>query len=114
MPSDESIRYTRQIVDSEDHLYRKTLFQSSLDRIAAVDEQMQKLVKRFGSEGGSSGKTIEAMEEKADQQLINNKMVLGEAEDMVDKAVKAFDHQVDEMKTQTMTLYYQDRGGSSF
>ncbi|MDG5473134.1 hypothetical protein P6709_15380 [Jeotgalibacillus sp. ET6] len=114
MATEESINVTHQIVDSEEHLYRKQYFQSSLDRIADVDEQVYKLIKKFGSEGGSKGKLIESMEEKADQQFIRNKAVLEEADDTIDQAIKSFDEQVDAMKTQNMTIYYKDRGGSAF
>ncbi|TDL30939.1 hypothetical protein E2R51_16585 [Jeotgalibacillus sp. S-D1] len=114
MPSDESISITEQILPTEDQLYRKQSFISALDRIAEVDQQLQQLVKRFGSEGGSSGKTIEAMEEKANQQRTSQNIILNSAESTIDQAIKRFDEQVDAMKTQNMTIYYKNNLSSAF
>lgn len=114
MPSDESITITEQILPTEDQLYRKQSFQSALDRIAEVDQQLQQLVIRFGSEGGSSGKTIEAMEEKASQQRTSHTVVLNDSETTIDQSIQRFDEQVDAMKTQNMTIYYKNNLSSAF
>jgi hypothetical protein len=106
--SDYSSSYvTKQILASEDHTYKSTILKRYTNEIASLDQQFLKLVKDIIFEEDSRGKVITAIENKADEQFKKNTMLLETADTRITKIVQKFDEQVDDMKTQSMTIYYE-------
>lgn len=102
-----SVSATTRILPYESHLDKTQQLNHHLDRIATLDQNFLTLVKTIIKNEGSEGKIVTAIIENAEEQLLENEVAINLAADDITRMVQTFDDQTDDMKTQSMTIYYE-------
>lgn len=95
-----------RILPYKSHLDKIPKLNHHLDGIAELDQDFLTLVKEIIKNDGSEGEIVTAIIENAEERLIENKHAVHLAKDDIVKMVRTFDDQTDDMKTQSMTIYY--------
>lgn len=107
MYSYNSINLTTKILPAESHLNKKDKLQQHVDRILEEDQNFLKLVKDVMKDDASKGKVVEAIEQNANEQYQKNEAANELVSSEIWKMVQSFDDQTDDIKTQSMTIYYR-------
>ena len=107
MYSYSSINFTTRLLPTESHLYKKDKLQKFVDAIHEEDLNFLKLVQDIMTGDASRGKIVEAIEQNANELYQNNESALQLVSSEIWRMVQSFDNQVEDMKTQSMTIYYR-------
>lgn len=102
-----SVNVTARILPYESHLDKKEKLHQYVETIREEDRNFLKLVQDIMTGDASAGKIIEAIEQNANEQYQKNEAALQLVSSDISKMVHSFDDQTDDMKTQSMTIYYR-------
>lgn len=102
-----SVNLTTRILPYESHLHKKDKLQLHVDAIHEEDRNFLKLVQDVMAKDASKGKIIEAIEQNANELYQKNEAATQLVSSEIWKMVQSFDVQTDDMKTQSMTIYYR-------
>lgn len=102
-----SFNLTTRILPTESHLDKKDKLQQHVDAIHEEDKNFLKIVQDVMAKDASTGKTVEAIEQNAKEQDQKNETALQLVSSEIWRMVQTFDDQVEDMKTQSMTIYYR-------
>lgn len=102
-----SVNLTARILPYESHLDKKDKLQQYVDAIREEDRKFLKLVQDIMADDASTGKIVEAIDQNAIEQHQKNEVALQLVSSDISKMVQSFDDQVDDMKTQSMTIDYR-------
>jgi hypothetical protein len=99
---------TQRILPEEDMAGKKTMLQDKTDEIAEHDQKFCKLAEKIlVDEADGKGNIIQAIVEKAKDQLQQNQVLLQSIDEEFNRLIDSYDLQVDQMKIQDMTIYYK-------
>lgn len=102
-----SVNLTTRILPYESQLYKKDKLQKQVDAIHEEDRNFLKLVQDVMKDDASAGEIVEAIEQNANELYQKNEAALQLVSSEISKMVHSFDDQTDDMKTQSMTIYYR-------
>ena len=103
-----SITITEQLVDSEDFSDKKVTLKRHAENINECDMDFFKRVDDIIVNEDQKGEIVDAMLEKTKKLKRHNLDLIEEVNQQINKTVTKFNEQVDDMKTQRLTIRYRD------
>ncbi|MBT2216457.1 hypothetical protein F3157_16120 [Virgibacillus dakarensis] len=109
MKGDEhAITVTEKILDSEDLSDKKGILKKHTNRINDYDKAFFNLVDSIIVNEDQKGEIVEAMLEKTKKFKSHNQNLLEDVDQQINKTVTNLNEQVEDMKTQLLTIKYRD------
>lgn len=103
-----SITVTERLLVSEDFSHKKEELQKHKDALSKNDEAFFSLVNKIIVGEDQKGEIVEAMKEETKLFTEQNNNLLDQVEQEINKAVNQLDNQIDAMKSQLLTITYEN------
>ncbi|WP_085992900.1 hypothetical protein [Oceanobacillus senegalensis] len=103
-----SITVTEQILESKDLTHKKAILLKYKNRLGELDQSLYNLVNNIIIGEDQKGEVVDAMWLETILYMFRNRGILSQLETRINGAVDELDTQVDDMKTQQMTITYED------
>ncbi|KSU86660.1 MULTISPECIES: hypothetical protein [Bacillaceae] len=97
-----------RVSPQEDLTDRTQQFTELTDKIAAIDDALEKKIQKIVVEDDSKGKVINAIVEEAKEQKTKSIALLETVEEEIEKLVSSYNEQVDAIKSQSMMITYRE------
>ncbi|AUJ23634.1 hypothetical protein CAI16_15105 [Virgibacillus dokdonensis] len=104
----ESITVTEKIVASENLMHKKQILRKYTEEIFKIDKTFFNLMDDIIVNEDQKGEIVEAMKEETKKLTTYNRNLLEHIDKRMNKIVQRLDEQVDEIKSQRMTITYEN------
>lgn len=103
-----SMKVTEELLPREDFSDKKEALRKYVDRVSELDKDFSALVNSVFIGEGEKGEIVDQMLAKTKQMEIWNTNLLIDVDHSIGQIVNRFEEQVDDMKTQELTITYED------
>ncbi|MFC4024365.1 hypothetical protein ACFOUV_11220 [Oceanobacillus longus] len=108
MGEHHSITITEQLLESEDFMYKRGVLQQYHHSLGSLDAALHALVHNIIVGENQKGEVVEAMQQETRSYMMRNQLLLNQLGNRVTRSVAALDDQIDDRKSQQLTLTYEN------
>lgn len=104
----ETITVTEKVIASENLTHKKQILRKYTEEIFAIDKTFFNLMDDIIVNEDQKGEIVESMQEETKRITTYNRNLLDHIDKRILRIVRGLDEQVDEMKSQRMTITYEN------